>query len=192
MTIAKISPKKKQILTTSAHLLATKGGVNFSMRTVAEEMGIRLSNLQYYFPTLEKLFTALVENILLMVERKITSALKSDAEPMRILIDIVCSELDDVYNCQLMWEIWALSERTEEAHQAIALFYQEYLKKIATLIHIQNPKLNSDNIQRRALIIVSLLEGVWVVIGKKRPNIELDKIKADLQHTIDLIINSSC
>ena len=190
--MAKISPKKEQILTTSAHLLATKGGVNFSMRTVAEEMGMRLSNLQYYFPTLEKLFTALVENILLLVERKITSALKSDAEPMKILIDIVCSELDDVYNCQLMWEIWALSERTEEAHQAIALFYQEYIKKIATLIHIQNPTLNSDNIQRRALIIVSLLEGVWVVIGKKRPNIELDKIKADLQHTIDLIINSSC
>ena len=53
MTMAKISPKKEQILTTSAHLLATKGGVNFSMRTVAEEMGMRLSNLQYYFPTLE-------------------------------------------------------------------------------------------------------------------------------------------
>ena len=189
--MAKLSPKKQQILTTAARLLATRGGVNFSMRIVADEMGIRLSNLQYYFPTLEKLFSALVENMLQLVERKINLALKSDAETMSVLIDIICSELDDVYNCQLMWEIWALSERTTEAYHAIDLFYQKYLKKIACFVQSQNTLLNNDEIQRRALIIVSLLEGIWVVAGKKRSGIELDKIKADLLHTINLIISST-
>lgn len=187
---AKITQKKDKILTTAANLLVKQGGINFSMRTLADELGIRLSNLQYYFPTLDTLYSAIVTNILLLVEDKIDQAMTYSDETLKILIDIVCSELDNVYNCQLMWEIWALSERTPEARNAIDLFYQHYIEKISHIIKLQNPTLNSNTIQRRALIIVSLLEGIWVVMGKNQKDVELDTIKIDLMTTINLIINN--
>lgn len=186
--LAKSHSKKEQILTTAARLLATQGGVNFSMRTVADALDIRLSNLQYYFPTLEKLFSALVENFLLLGERKIVQAVTHEKKAMEVLIDLVCGELDDVYNCQLMWEIWALSERTEEARAAIDLFYQQYIKNVAKFIKQQTTALNDGEIQRQAIMIVSLLEGVCVIAGKKRQGIELDNIKTDLLQIINLII----
>ena len=89
-----------------------------------------------------------------------------------------------------MWEIWALSERTPEDRNAIDLFYQHYIEKISHIIKLQNPTLNSNTIQRRALIIVSLLEGIWVVMGKNQKDVELDTIKIDLMTTINLIINN--
>ena len=72
---AKISQKKNKILTTAANLLVKQGGINFSMRTLADELGIRLSNLQYYFPTLDTLYSAIVTNILLLVEDKLDQAM---------------------------------------------------------------------------------------------------------------------
>lgn len=186
--VAKSHSKKEHILTTAARLLATQGGVNFSMRTVADALEMRLSNLQYYFPTLEKLFSALIENFLLLGESKIVQAVTNEKKAMEVLIDLVCGELDDVYNCQLMWEIWALSERTEEARFAIALFYEQYIKYVAKFIKQQSAALNDEEIRRRAVMIVSLLEGVCVIAGKKRQGFELGNIKADLLQTINLII----
>lgn len=183
------SSKKELILATAAKLLATQGGNNFSMRAVAEELGIRLSNLQYYYPSLEILFYSLVENILDLADKKLAAASSVEHDKIKALVYLVCAEIDDVYNCKLMWEIWALSERVTEASKAMSLFYQEYIKRIATIIRQQKVNLSEEEIERRAIMIVALLEGSLVIVGKKRNKVLIEHVKTDLLLTINMIIN---
>ena len=57
----KVNHRKIQILDAAAHLLADKGNDKFTLRNVAQECGIHLKTLQYYFPSKRELLNEVLD-----------------------------------------------------------------------------------------------------------------------------------
>ncbi|MFZ3133003.1 MAG: TetR/AcrR family transcriptional regulator [Desulfosporosinus sp.] len=72
----KTNPSEK-ILITAFECLSTRGYANVSMRNIAEEAGVALSQLTYYYKNKEKLFIEVINMMILQYLHEIESNLES-------------------------------------------------------------------------------------------------------------------
>jgi len=72
----KTNPSKK-ILITAFECLSTRGYANVSMRNIAEEAGVALSQLTYYYKNKEKLFLEVINMMILQYLHEIETNLES-------------------------------------------------------------------------------------------------------------------
>jgi AcrR family transcriptional regulator len=74
----KIGPSQK-ILMTAFECLSTRGYANVSMRNIADEAGVALSQLTYYYKSKEKLFTEVVNMMMRQYMHEIKNSFQSAA-----------------------------------------------------------------------------------------------------------------
>ena len=83
--------KQIQILKTAEHLFSSKGFDGTSVRDIAEEAGVNIAMISYYFRSKEKLMEVLFEQRMGNVEMRAESLLKDESlspiEKINILID---------------------------------------------------------------------------------------------------------
>ncbi len=72
----KETPARK-ILTTAFECLSTRGYANVSMRNIADEAGVALSQLTYYYKNKEKLFTEVINMMMDQYLNEIEATLES-------------------------------------------------------------------------------------------------------------------
>ena len=70
----------EKILATAFECLSANGYANVSMRNIADEAGVALSQLAYYFQTKEKLFSEVINRMTAQYLREIEATLKSTAD----------------------------------------------------------------------------------------------------------------
>jgi AcrR family transcriptional regulator len=75
----KEDPSEK-ILTTAFECLSTRGYANVSMRNIADEAGVALSQLTYYYKSKEKLFTEVISKMMHQYLDEIEVRLESAAD----------------------------------------------------------------------------------------------------------------
>jgi len=85
------SDKQLQILETAERLFAGKGFDGTSVRDIADEAGVNVAMISYYFRSKEKLMEALFEQRMGQIKMRVESLLKDDTltpiQKMEILID---------------------------------------------------------------------------------------------------------
>jgi len=83
--------KQKQIISTAERLFSTKGFDGTSVRDIADEAGVNIAMISYYFGSKEKLMEALFEqrttNIKLKVESLLQDEKLTSLEKIDILVD---------------------------------------------------------------------------------------------------------
>jgi len=83
--------KQLQILKTAEHLFATKGFDGTSVRDIADEAGVNIAMISYYFRSKEKLMETLFEQRMGKVEMRVESLMKDESlsplDKVSILID---------------------------------------------------------------------------------------------------------
>ena len=163
----------QEILDAAAAVIVDDGYAGFTLRRIAELTGISLSNLQYYFTNKEALLQAMMarEFDRSVAEMEALTDRPGATPKARFLlaIDYVLKYQEQTSSCALFWELWAMSVREPTVSPIMDTFYDQYMRRITELIRDLSPSLGRSKAQRRAGVIVSLLEGASLLRGAGKP-----------------------
>lgn len=184
--------KKLEILTTAEDLLAKQGSANFSMRELAKKCDHTLSSIQYYFPTMTDLLAALFDKSMDDAIKRFNAIELKDNDQLELLVNMIIDGLDDASVCKLACEIWTTNDGSGESagQKALLSFYLRYIKEVSNIIKQKVPDIHNSELQQKAVMIISLFEGLLVVypIGKNH-FIDFD-LRSKVLDTVKLIINT--
>lgn len=159
------------ILDAAHQLLIDAGYHNFSMRKVADAAGIKLGNLQYYFPSKNVLVSAMLDKTIQVYldEFDEIRTQGSPVEQFHSLLKHVISDLTTRQTTQFFPELWSLSNHEEEITVHMDQMYAKYRSTLGDIITDMNPELSPKQVEKLALFISASVEGHTVFIGHNKP-----------------------
>ncbi len=184
----------EKILDAATELLIQGGHAQFTMRQLAERLGIRLSNLQYYFPSREQLIQKLLQRFLDTCKQEIASLSAVTATPRKRLlaaIDFLLKDQETESSCKIFWELWALSARDEKVGKIMADFYETYVNTVSEMLLALNPEIPVRKVDRIAVLVVSMIEGLSLMRGfgrQRHPRIK--GIEKELREAVLRLIDA--
>lgn len=158
-----------------------EGYHNFSLRKVAAAAGIKLGNLQYYFPTKDDLVKAMLDQVI-QVYLDDFAELRAGAgddpkEQFKTVLRHVTYDLNTKMTTVFFPEMWSLSNHEDHVTEYLDDMYGQYRHILEEIISLINPSLSADQVQRIAIFISSSMEGHTMFIGHEKPwKKETDKI----------------
>ena len=155
------------ILHAARSLLATDGYAGLSMRRVAAEVGMSLSNVQHYYQSKDALLEALLLYTMDLFQQKmdsISAAMTSASRTERFLstCDMFLEEITDPVTHAIFFEIWALASRNAFASRLMDKMMARERKAIFKLIDGLNPTLGEEETMQRAILMVAQIEGLML------------------------------
>lgn len=158
-----------EILEAARAVLVEEGYAALTTRKVAERVGIRQGNLQYYFPAKRDLVRALFERSTLesseLVERHLKEGEMSPRQRMLWTLDQFLSSHQSAEHQTFLRELWALAAHDSEVATVMNAFYKEWVDRATKNLLEVNPELGLRRAQRRALLIISLVDGLSLFHG---------------------------
>ena len=156
-----------EIVDAARNILATEGYAGLSMRKVAIEVGISLSNVQHYFQSKELLMEAVLMMTMNQFQEKldtITSAMEQQPriEQLNSAISMFLEELSNPVTYGMFFEIWALAARDDFASKLMDKMIARERKAIFKLIQGLNPAISDEEYRLRATLIVAQVEGLML------------------------------
>ena len=161
----------KIILEAAEQLLIDSGYHNFSMRKVATKAGVSVGNLQYYFPSKDKLLEALLDHV---IQNYLDTFLLfrgqyTPKEQFIKMIKTVIKDLSTKFTTVFFPELWSMANHEKHISEIMDQMYGKYRALIADVIRDINPTLNECQAQRLSVFITASLEGHTIFIGYKKP-----------------------
>ena len=160
------------------------------MRAIAQACGLRLSNVQYYFSSLEELFCTMLEFIFQDTKSRLEQLVAEGNDLLDALFYIIFHDIEQQTDCQLLFEIWSISAQFEKTNDIIVELYRSYLDALTETIMSKNHNLSKVQAQKRAEAIVPMFEGLCIVYGKGRKQILAPELEKSIKETIQTIINA--
>ncbi|MGK0440992.1 MAG: AcrR family transcriptional regulator [Pseudohongiellaceae bacterium] len=159
--------KRQQILAAARNIIDEQGYQELSFNHVAAKLNVRKSNIQYYFPSKQSLMNALIEEAKNHTDRELFGEAGYDIDPektfLRYVNDCVCSLVkgsDRNFFRNLFW----LATYDEKIADDVKALYQTYIDDLTRLIKLLNPYISEEESRSKATIIVSLYEGLSIVV----------------------------
>jgi AcrR family transcriptional regulator len=172
--------RKKEILIAARKILVEDGYHQFTMRSLASKVGIKLASLQYHFPTKEIVLRELMNDASDYYQSSFKARfdIKEKLTPEQKLSRIVDFILDDHDSKEMsafFIQLEAMAITEESAAKALSKFYQAYWNDIVLFITSFNSKLSKTEKKIRSAVIISLLEGSGIfltdpALSKALPN----------------------
>ncbi|MET0858194.1 MAG: TetR/AcrR family transcriptional regulator [Telluria sp.] len=159
--------RAKDILQAGRDLLAADGYAGLSMRRVAAEVGISLSNVQHYYQSKDSLVEALLLYTMDVFQAKMDSiraemSSASRSEQFLSTVDMFLDEITDPVTHAIFFEIWALASRNAFASSLMARMLGRERKAIYLLIRGLNPAIPDSEYMQRAILMVAQMEGLML------------------------------
>lgn len=161
----------RRILDAARDLLASSGYASFSMRNVADKAGVRLANLQYYYPRRDDLIRALLaftSDHYANAYREIMEQTASDDSDRLELI--LRYQLQDVFKAEtrhFFIQLWALLDSVETAtDHLLGDLYAYDIAQLAAAIKAFDPDVKPALARERATLIAATIEGLMVVTAE--------------------------
>ena len=163
--------KRNQILDVARDLLIDEGYHNLSLRKVAEKAGIRVGNLQYYFPAKADLVTAMLDHVIddYLEDFDDIRGSGNPEEQFIAVVEDVVTDLNTRKATVFFPELWSLSNHEKGVTRSMDNMYQRYREVLAEIIAEINPRLSADQCQRLALFFSASIEGHTIFIGYRKP-----------------------
>ena len=167
---AKGQDTAEKIMREAYKLLADEGAANFSMLALAKRVGIARGNLQYYFPLLKDLVVALLWNFRRLAHEEMNKAVEAGSQDPKKkftrFIDFVLRNMESPRDNAVMWGIAAMCANDPELSKILAGHYDFFSEYSADLINDIIPDLPRAEVESRAQLLVSLLEGSSLYLNK--------------------------
>ena len=159
--------RAQAILQAGRAMLAADGYAGLSMRKVACEVGISLSNLQHYYNSKDALLEALLLYTMDVFQAKmdgIRAAMEGAPRIAQFLstADMFLDEITDPVTHAVFFEIWALASRHAFASALMDKMLARERKAIFKLICGLNPAIDNDEYMQRAILMVAQIEGLML------------------------------
>lgn len=115
ITIMGFTEKQLQIINTAEKLFANKGFDGTSVRDIAEEAGVNIAMISYYFGSKEKLMQALFQERTTYIRLKVESLLKDEGlSPLEKIYVLVDDYIDRILQKQHFHKIMAYEQMLEK------------------------------------------------------------------------------
>ena len=182
------------ILHAARALLAAEGYAGLSMRRVAADAGISLSNVQHYYQSKDALIEALLLYTMALFQSKIDSisaAMTSASREERFLstCDMFLEEISDPVTHAIFFEIWALASRHAFASQLMDTMMARERKAVFRLIDGLNPALGPDETMERAILMVAQIEGLMLFrLNKGERRAEFMAVRAAVRRSLIALV----
>jgi AcrR family transcriptional regulator len=169
--------KAEEILAAATYILAFEGYSNFTMRRIAEKVGVRLRNVQYYFNTKDSLLQAVIEERLRQDIESAASVIKQDdlspEERFLAFVDLSLEENTTPFIRGLQFELWALANNNPLAAKCRDHMTTVYSNFIYELIEPLTISQSDATRRKKAVILLAMLQGFPLIEGSD-VNIEYD------------------
>jgi AcrR family transcriptional regulator len=167
VTTEKGMERAHDILRTARRLLAADGYAGLSMRRVAGEVGMSLSNVQHYYQSKDMLVEALLLYTLDVFQAKMDGISESMVSASRVeqllsTADMFMEEMTDPETHAIFFEIWALASRNPFASALMDRMMARERKAIYNLVRGLNPDISDDEYMQRAILMVAQIEGLML------------------------------
>lgn len=170
-TRAKADEKTTQrIVAAARRLLIDKGYAEFSMRNVAGEAKLSLSNLQGYFSTRDDLVLALFRDAdaryRLAYAEVLANAPSDRSRRFEAVLEFNLIDSAQSETRRFFLQLWALlSSMDGESGTLLNDLYQIDLQHLSERIGELVPEVGTSEVRRRATLLAALIEGLMVVRG---------------------------
>lgn len=156
-----------EILLVARRLLAAEGYAGLTMRRVAQEAGMSLSNLQHYYGSKEQLLEALLLTTMDEFQAKmdrIAVAMVGRPQVERFLttVDMFLDEITEPTMHAIFFEIWALASRHPFASSLMGKMMGRERKAVYGLIQGLNPAITEEQYMERAVLVVAQIQGLML------------------------------
>jgi AcrR family transcriptional regulator len=155
------------ILHAARALLAAEGYAGLSMRRVAADVGISLSNVQHYYKSRDALLEALLLYTMDLFQKKMDgiAAAMTGASPIDRFLstcDMFLEEITDPVTHAIFFELWALASRNAFASGLMDKMLARERKTIFNMIRGLNPAIDDQEYMQRAVLMVAQIEGLML------------------------------
>ena len=181
------------ILQAARALLAADGYAGLSMRRVAAETGMSLSNLQHYYQSKDALLEALLLYTMDVFQSKMDSisAAMPSASPLERFLstcDMFLEEITDPLTHAIFFELWALASRNAFASRLMDKMLARERKTIFNMIRGLNPAIGDDEYMRRAILMVAQVEGLMLFrLNKGERQAEFLAVRAAMRKSLQML-----
>lgn len=159
------------ILAAALELLSGEGLAALSMRKVAERLNVRLSAVQYHFPTWEKLLQAMM----LRVQSEYTGVIQGYMDSPRLsraqqFDKVVGYLLRDIKRPPVQStfaQLWALAQTNAHSRAVMNSMYAYERGVFEFFIKELNPALGRKEVVQRAALMVTQIEGLMLLIPQQ-------------------------
>jgi AcrR family transcriptional regulator len=190
-TTTKGHERSAAIMDAAHALLATEGHAALSMRSIAQRVGVSLSNVQHYYPSRDALIEALLERTFTTYQADIDRIVAGTESPqLRFagVIDYFLETLRGQVQSGLFFEVAALANRHPVATQVFDAMLTRARKNVRRLMRDIAPAMAPAQSDLRAALIVSQLIGSLVFIADSRPkHAELAALRQEIAAAIQRI-----
>lgn len=193
VTTEKGMGRAQDILQAARALLAADGYAGLSMRRVAAEVGMSLSNVQHYYQSKDLLVEALLLYTLDVFQAKmdgITAQMVSASRLEQVLstADMFLEEITDPVTHAIFFEIWALASRNAFASSLMDRMLGRERKAIYLLIRGLNPEISDSEYMQRAILMVAQMEGLMLFrLDKDKRRDEFLAIRASVRKVLVML-----
>ncbi|MEY8200808.1 MAG: TetR/AcrR family transcriptional regulator [Colwellia sp.] len=176
----------KLILEAAEQLLIDNGYNNFSMRKVAAKAGVSVGNLQYYFPTKDKLLEAVLDHVIqnYLDTFKLFRGKYTPKEQFIKIIKTVTKDIKTKFTTVFFPELWSMANHEKHISDIMDNMYGKYRAIVADVIRDINPNLNECQALRLSIFVTASLEGHTIFIGYRKPWVK------EAENIIDISIQS--
>lgn len=186
-TYAKGRTRASDIIDAAIKVLIEQGYHHLSMRKAADAAGVRLGNLQHYYPTKEALVRAMLDRVIdgyLGRFERIRRRGDDPREEFRAIVESVFLDLGRRRTTVFFPELWSLSNHEPYITPLMDQMYGRYREVLGEAIARLNPALTPLQIRRLALFVSASIEGHTVFVGYRKP------WKGEIRHMLDLALQS--
>ena len=166
---AKGQHRVAEILQAARAVMVEHGYAALTTRKVAERVGVRQSNVQYYFPAKLDLVRALFDDSMARTAGAVAERFASGrvSPEARLLggIDHFLETHHSLEEQRFLRELWALAAHDPDVAAVMNQFYRRWVDLTARNLILINPALDRSRAQRRALLIVSAVDGLSLFRG---------------------------
>jgi AcrR family transcriptional regulator len=167
------SAYRVKFLDAAADLLREGGFEAFSMRRVAERLGLTLAALQHHFPTRAALIREVIEHRLAWYGANLADTLKGlPDEPRALFLGVLTWLLDDIRHeptASFTVQFWAFAAYDPDANATLDDFMARYRRFLALIMRGLNPALGEAESLTRAAMISVLVDGTSLLVAPGKP-----------------------
>lgn len=162
------------ILQAAREIFASEGYGGLTMRRVAAQVGVSLSNVQHYYKSKDMLVEALLLDSLNQFQERIDGIAASMPDASRVeqflaTVDMFLEELGNPVIRGMFFEFWALATRNTFASTLMERMQSRERKAIYKLILGLSPEISDEEYVVRAALIVAQIEGLMLFRVRNRP-----------------------
>lgn len=169
----------ERIVSEARNILISEGYSSFTMRNIADRVGISPGTLTYYFKRKEDLFKSLFEGFLTDHERIFEEKKRKypdDANGrFQAFVETIIEESRDAYTHACFYQLWAVSVHDPFIESLRKDVYDRVLSDTEAMLKALKPGLSKAALRQKAFALVCIFEGLHVMAGAHRSQLRRSK-----------------